>query len=151
MGPIKRILAPTDFSDGGNAAAGYAVRLAAQLRGHVVLLHVLGTGKCDEERAAAFRDEALAELHQLAEWIAHPDVFIRCRVACGDPALEIPSSAEDERADLIVLGSHGRGGLWHLFLGSITESVLRSARRPVLVIGRAALADARRHAAPGRA
>ena len=136
MRPIKTILAPTDFSDCGNAAAAYAVRLAAQVHGSVVLVHILGARRRDDERAAAFRDEALAELHQLAEQIARPEVAIRCRATYGLPAGDIPQLAEEEGADLIVVGTHGRSGLWHLFLGSVTEAVLRASRIPVLAVGR---------------
>jgi nucleotide-binding universal stress UspA family protein len=62
-----------------------------------------------------------------------PIVPFEQRLAMGDPAAEICRIAADEGAKLIVLGTHGRGGLLRLLMGSVAESILRRAPCPVLV------------------
>ncbi len=153
MEPIKTILAPTDFSHAANVAAAYAGQLGAQLGGNVVLLHVfdaplgaVAAERLDVEYPQALKDAALAELHELCTAIARPEVPIRCLAVRGDAKTEIARVAADERADVIVMGTHGRSGLGHLFLGSVTQAVLRAAPIPVLAVGRTAMDAARQHA-----
>ncbi len=59
---------------------------------------------------------------------------VRVRVVTGDPATEIVGIAKEEKADLIVLPTHGRSGLSHVFFGSVTEKVVRHAECPVLTL-----------------
>ena len=59
---------------------------------------------------------------------------VRVRVVTGDPAAEIVRLAKEERADLVVLPTHGRTGLSHVFFGSVAEKVVRHAECPVLTL-----------------
>jgi len=61
-------------------------------------------------------------------------VKVRMRVVTGDPATEIVSMAKEEKADLVVLPTHGRTGLSHIFFGSVAEKVVRHAECPVLTL-----------------
>jgi len=61
---------------------------------------------------------------------------IQCQVKVGEPFWDICRVAEEEKVDLIVMGSHGRTGLAHVLLGSVAERVVRHAPCPVLVVGR---------------
>jgi nucleotide-binding universal stress UspA family protein len=65
---------------------------------------------------------------------ADPRLEVRHRLAEGDPAEEILRAAEEEGADLIVMGTHGRGGLSRLLMGSVAEAVMRKALCPVLTV-----------------
>ncbi len=60
--------------------------------------------------------------------------IVRVRVVTGDPATEIVRLAKEEKSDLIVLPTHGRTGLTHLFFGSVAEKVVRHAECPVLTL-----------------
>jgi nucleotide-binding universal stress UspA family protein len=65
---------------------------------------------------------------------ASDQVRVTHRLLRGDPAGEILKLADAETADLIVLGTHGRGGLGRLLMGSVAEAVLRKAPCPVLTV-----------------
>jgi universal stress protein A len=61
-------------------------------------------------------------------------VNVRERVVTGDPAIEIVRMAKEEKIDLIVMPTHGRDGLSHVFFGSVAEKVVRHAECPVLTL-----------------
>lgn len=63
-------------------------------------------------------------------------VQIDAKVLIGEPFNDICRTAEDEKADLIIMGSHGRTGLRHVLLGSVAERVVRHAPCPVLIVGK---------------
>jgi nucleotide-binding universal stress UspA family protein len=63
-----------------------------------------------------------------------PDMPFRVIVTTGRPSAEIVSAAEEQKVDLVVISTHGRGGIAKAFLGSTTERVLRKAQCPVLVM-----------------
>ena len=141
MADIKRILVPTDFSEPADGALTYALDLAAKLGATVSLVHVF-----DDESGihsgefvpmpAEMRNEILADLRRrLNEVVAkrghselNPEVLI------GPTARRIVESARDSKADLIVIGTHGRHGMAHLLLGSVAERVVRTASCPVLTV-----------------
>ena len=62
------------------------------------------------------------------------EVKHRTHVTQGEPIAEILRLAEEEKADLLVIATHGRTGLKHFFLGSVVERVIRHAHCPVLVV-----------------
>jgi nucleotide-binding universal stress UspA family protein len=95
------------------------------------------SGEDDEARRASAEQ-------RLREALAHgPWAGATVHVGVGDPATRIVALAEDLRADLIALACHGRRGLEHLALGSVTEHVVRFSPCPVLVLPDAALAAER--------
>ena len=141
-----RILVPTDFSACSDAALGCAKRLAAKLGGSVRMLHVI-------ENAAArtsfgsevfipeppdVRTERTMEARlQLSRRIltdSRSRVTVTGDVVHGPVGAMITAYAGDTGFDLIVMGTRGRGGFAHLFMGSIAESVIRTARCPVLTV-----------------
>lgn len=141
------ILVPTDGSETARAAIEQAVDLADQYDATVHALYVvdvdavnysLGTEQVDRIKQGnleemtevkADADTATGEVADVAE--AH-GVPVEEHVTAGDPADEIQAFA-DGSTDLVVMGSHGRTGISRVVLGSVTETVLRNTRRPVLV------------------
>ena len=155
MTRIRTILHPTDFSPGSAAAFAYACDLARDFDGRLIVLHVLDAGvpmvaegvvlpsNLDELREAAWRD--LDAVHPADSAIRFERVLRE-----GPTVAEILDAAQGLGADLIVMGTHGRTGLGRLFLGSVTEEVLRKAPCPVLTL-KAPVPAVGRPAAPGAA
>lgn len=141
---ITRILVPTDFSAASDAALAYARVIGRQFSASVHLLHVFddpfasgsfvadGIGLMPIELRESLFAEARA---RLAERLAAHAQLIpgsSSALVVGPPARRIVEYARDNDMDLIVMGTHGRGGLAHVLLGSVTERVVRTARCPVL-------------------
>jgi universal stress protein A len=141
---IRRILAPTDFSDFSKQALKSALELAQTFDAKLLLLHVLelpsypieglvpsslGANLLDDLERQASRD--LAGVLPEAEG---GGVDVGRRVIIGTPHRKIIEAAEEEKSDLIVMATHGRTGLSHLVLGSVAERVVRTATCPVLTI-----------------
>ncbi len=146
---FARILVTTDFSEAGDHAIAHAFRLAADHGAEVLLLHVLETVIAPNPLYAHYYPTELLtpEVRARAETAAHEallervpkigplaQVSHRVVVAHGMPAEEIIRSAQDERADLLVISTHGRTGLKRFFLGSTAERVIRHVQCPVLVV-----------------
>jgi nucleotide-binding universal stress UspA family protein len=141
---IRRILAPTDFSDHSKQAIVYALELARAFRAKLILLHVLEvplypTGGFTPPGMAAMRLDAWERQARLdlaavlSEGQAAQIEIIR-RVVIGTASRTIIEVAEAEYVDLIVMATHGRSGFSHLFMGSVAERVVRLAPCPVLTI-----------------
>ncbi len=139
---LERILVPTDFSESARQAFRYGVSFAREYGAELVLLHVVEVvpaGYASDlfpvPMAEVFREVsayAEAELARLAEAAREKGVQPRLRVAHGKASAEIVRVAEEENADMIVLGTHGRGLLDTALFGSTTERVVRKAPCPVL-------------------
>lgn len=142
---LARILAPTDFSDTSVVALKYATALADALGAQLHLLHVVdlaverqGAARMamvpnrDIEAEARRRsDEELAGLLTRPERQKYRAALV---TAMGSPPVAIVRYARREDIDLIVLGTHGRGPVAHLLIGSVAENVVRSAPCPVLTV-----------------
>jgi universal stress protein A len=141
---IKRILLPTDFSNYSATATKYACGLATKFDAELHLLHTLevhlastpgfGMGLAlpqyvHESRAAA--EKALAGVLD-PQWAVGRKVVQA--VVEGSPKVEIIRYARTQEIDLIVLATHGRSGLAHVIIGSVAESVVRTAPCPVLTV-----------------
>ena len=135
--PQPTILFSTDFSHASDAALPHAEALAREKRARLLIVHV-------EEPPAAYGGGELyygiaepdsARIRAMLEAVkpADPQVAFEHRSALGDPATEICRIAADEGAEMIILGTHGRTGLFRLLMGSVAESILRRAPCPVLV------------------
>ncbi len=140
---FKRIVVGIDFNEPSLAAMEYARSLATSFGSSVSVVHVIQpmtteiyayTAQMIEnwERAAY---ERLWARFPAAERMALQG---RAEVRVGIPVEEILSFADEQNADLIILGTHGRGPIGHLFIGSVAERVVRRAKCPVLTVGRAA-------------
>jgi nucleotide-binding universal stress UspA family protein len=151
---IRRILCPTDFSEHSVQALRYAVSLAKLYDSTITSLHVhhliqppstkLPVYSVRTQVDPGIRDRVLAELRRFVEPGRAAGIEVEEKFAEGDPVGEILRMSESMGADLLVLGTHGRGGFERLILGSVAEKVLRKARCPTLTVPRAA-------AAPGAA
>jgi nucleotide-binding universal stress UspA family protein len=144
---IRRILCPIDFSDYSRRALDHAVAIARWYGSTITALHVFSVTPVAAYApgAAGFdaivltqadRDQLLAELTRFIETESTPEVRVEAMIREGPTASEILSQAADLKADLLVMGTHGRSGFERLLLGSITEKVLRMARCPVLTVPR---------------
>jgi nucleotide-binding universal stress UspA family protein len=139
-----RVIVPTDFSSGSEEAFGIAMRLAGVAGSELVLLHVLvemplfSEGPFAKNRTrdvfAAARRWAEQSLEEWAAKARAAGVRARTALRTGVPFREIVAAATDERADLIVLGTHGRGGINRALLGSVADRVIRLAPCPVLTV-----------------
>jgi nucleotide-binding universal stress UspA family protein len=130
--PLRNLLVPVDGSDLSTVALPGIIELAKLFEMRIVLLRVLEAGKrkpaSDEEHA-----EAVKQLKALARTVEKSGVEAVTLVEEGDPARQILDSIQARGVDLIAMTTHGRSGLSHLVVGSVTERVLRSATVPLLV------------------
>jgi nucleotide-binding universal stress UspA family protein len=138
-----KILCPIDFSEASDRAQAKAIEWARALNGELVFLHVAieaplygeGMGTIDVRRVyEAQRAWARERLDERVIDAAKSGVVARARLSPGVPFDEILEVASDEKVDMIVIGTHGRSGLEHLLLGSVTERVVRLAPCPVLTV-----------------
>jgi nucleotide-binding universal stress UspA family protein len=139
---ITRILCPVDFSEYSRHAVHHAAALARWYEARLTLLYVFENRPVLElppmTLADADRQRLLADLRQLSAGVP-AGVPVDCVVQEAPAAhAEILAQLTLTRADLLVMGTHGRSGFQQLFLGSITEKVMRTASCPVLVVPRRA-------------
>jgi nucleotide-binding universal stress UspA family protein len=149
MVEFKHILCPVDFSDFSRRALQYAVAFARWYDSDVTVFHSYGTpmsagplGGYPEPLALEalapspqeLRQQVLAELRNFADAVNAPGVSIHIDASAGRTVQGILAEARTLAADLVVVGTHGRGGLDRLVLGSVTEKVLRKALCPVLSV-----------------
>jgi universal stress protein A len=139
---IRRILVPIDFSPCSKKALQYAIPFANQYGARLCLLYVgQGYYLVPELAPANINTYKLSERADIAAKLATfateeipatlpVDILVRN----GQPALEIVDVAKEIGADLIIISTHGYGGLKHLWFGSIAEQVVRHATCPVLVV-----------------
>jgi nucleotide-binding universal stress UspA family protein len=139
---IREILYPTDFSESARYAGHYATMIARKLDATLHILHVpyvpfppypeVRTGLSCEPFLRAAQEKALAGLHQLLEEGEYRGLNARTTMATGLIQEEILKAAQT--SDLIVMGTHGRTGLPHIMLGSVTEKVIGVAPCAVLAV-----------------
>ena len=148
-----KILCAVDFSEASDRAQAKAIELARALNGELVILHVTieaslygeGMGMIDVRRVYdAQRAWARERLDERVAAAKTDGVAARAKLSPGVPFDEILKVAADEKADMIVMGTHGRSGLDHFLLGSVTERVVRLAPCPVLTVREPAPARAPR-------
>ncbi|MFC3196278.1 universal stress protein [Parapedobacter deserti] len=144
----SRILIATDDSDCSKKALQHGYGLAKLMEASVALIHVIEPAaptnygadplmgqqpivvpeatQIQEENSRAMLDEISKDFHDVKE------VFVFNRI--GSPKQEILTVASEWGADLIIMGTHGRTGFDHFISGSVSESVVRRASCPVLVV-----------------
>ena len=135
----KNILAPTDFSNFSNAAAAYAARLAVATGARLHLQHVVpngvdGKSVVERPHLGHALSDAEAHLEALLDAAERAKLSLTSEVGFGPSADQIAEYATKNGIDLIVMGTHGRSGLEKMWLGSVTEKVLRHAGCPALVV-----------------
>jgi nucleotide-binding universal stress UspA family protein len=139
---LKHILVPIDFSECSKKALQYALPLAKEHQAALTLLYVVpptyrggefgGIDYATLESEMSVSGEK--ELAKLAVDEVRGEVSADTLVRVGSPAREIIETARSLPADLIVISTHGRTGLKHVFLGSVTEHVVQRAPCPVFVV-----------------
>ena len=137
---LDRVLFPLDFSPFSEEALPYAVSLCRSFGAKLVLLYVNELSVMLPEylpemaltHTIDMTEKAEESLARLAGTIK--DVVVETKVISGSPAHEIINAVESLHTDLIVIPTHGRTGLAHVFFGSVSEKVLRLAKCPVLTV-----------------
>ncbi len=155
---IRKILYVTDLSRNAAYAFRYAVRFMRSFDAELVILTVLKSFnpvdqvpvvvQMGEDRFKKAREEALKTvLDRLKKRIDnyaqkelkedernHLIDRITIEVKEGDPSVRILETAEEENADMVIMGAHSKEVLKYTFLGGVTQRVLRHIRKPVLVV-----------------
>jgi nucleotide-binding universal stress UspA family protein len=143
MASLHRILVATDFTETSSHAIDWAIELAARLGSAVTILHAYeipviafpeGGLIATAEVAARLSDTATEALNKTVESYQGRGVPVDGLLREGMPSEEINAAAEQLDADIIVIGTHGRRGLARALLGSVAETVIRTAHRPVMSI-----------------
>lgn len=136
------ILIAVDGSTFSEHAAQYGIELAQKLNGNVFLLCVVDIsnlvgnasvgGVIDAEVLKVYHDEALRVVDDISK--KYPYAKTQKLTQEGIPSDSILRLARNHKADMIIMGTHGRKGLSHLFIGSVAENIVRHSTIPVLVI-----------------
>ncbi len=151
---FTRILVPIDFSAPSDAALEYARTVATRFGASLHLLHVaedpyraLYSAEVYVPEVEGLRDEILADAtSRLKNRLQSSDIRelnATAEAVIGTPAGAIVEYAGAHEIDLIVMGTHGRGGMSHLLMGSVAERVVRTAPCPVLTVRQARRAAAK--------
>jgi nucleotide-binding universal stress UspA family protein len=141
MLPLRRILFPSDFSNAATHALAHAVGMAERFEAEITLIYVrapftddpymdAGSGESSE-----VDEDPEAHLNKLAQKLGTDrltNVAVRRNISAAAGILEY---VEEDSTDIVVMGTHGRSGLSHFFLGSVTEKVVRHSPVPVLTVG----------------
>jgi nucleotide-binding universal stress UspA family protein len=149
---IKNILYATDLSKNSSYAFFYAVDMAKKHDARIVILHAMEPIPAYAEVYGSMTDEFKKKQHEemiesikrnldyfckKAEAQIGPpcvELVSKVLVPVGYPPNEILNATDEERCDVIVLGTHGKGFLAHTFLGSVSSAVLHRTRKPVFII-----------------
>ena len=135
---LKKLLCPTDGSPHSQHALGYATAIAKWYGAELNALRVLAPIPPTWEMPAAVnlgelesgvRERVLGEVEEFVKEARAAGVKTQAEVTVGREPIEIAARARSLPADMIVMGTHGRGGFEKWVLGSITEKVIRTAPR----------------------
>jgi len=141
---FEKILVPVDFSEYKDEILEYATEIARRFDSSLHLLHVIPTmdyftpyesfitPENVEAAQKAIEAEVKKQMEETAGQIS--GIAVTRAVRTGAAFVEITQYAESEGINLIVMGTHGRGGIEHLLLGSVAGRVIRRAPCPVLTI-----------------
>ena len=141
---IQHILVATDFSPHSEIAVQYAAEIARAFKAEVLICHVVEEVSILAELppgGEAYFPPNLTQIQQqqaeekcrsliASNGIARGEVVI----GIGSPFFEIIRLAKERSADLIIVGTHGRGAIAHMLMGSVAERVVRKAPCPVLTV-----------------
>lgn len=145
---MRRILVPVDYSDPSREVLRYAAEIARRLGGELTVLHVWecmphappeltvkGRDGKLKKLGDVIRENAENEMQQFLKSAALPaGLPVKSEVESGEAAKCILSELESGRFDLLVMGTHGRGGVKHLVLGSVAEKIVRGSSVPVITV-----------------
>jgi len=143
---INKILFPTDFSELSEAALKYAVQFARDYTAGLHVIHVvdeayqywMSMAPSTVPVGAPVVEDVVKSARKNLERLIHEklpaELTVINQVLIGRPYLEIIKYASHQAIDLIVIGTHGRGGLSHMLMGSVAEKVVRKSPCPVLTV-----------------
>ncbi len=141
---FKKILYPTDFSDVAHRALDFVMRLKDAGAREVVILHVIDKGNFDAIARYATKDileiernleeKAMAEITPIEERLKKKGFKVKVIISREIPFMEILRVEDKEKVSAIVIGSHGMSNIAEMFLGSVSEKIIRRAKTPVLVV-----------------
>ena len=136
--PIQTVMLATDLSTASEGAAARAMEAALAFRARLLIVNVLETRRLNGLGVHARVDQARAEREEALEALvgrARAQV-LRCEYILwsGEASTSIVAVADPERADLIIVGTHGRDRAGRLLLGSVSDHLVRSAPCPVMVV-----------------
>jgi len=139
----NKILVPTDGSDSAKYAFLTAVDLASKLDAEIMLLHTTFTPQAywgynlahevniSEEEIEQIGNETINET---IKDIKTQGVTLSSKLVSGSPGHTIVETAEEEKADLIIMGSHGHGPISGTLIGSVSQKVLAKSNIPVMIV-----------------
>ena len=143
---IKRILYATDYSKASARALDQAVQLAKQNAAELLVVHVLepvtpyvtgddyGSTELYLRLEETTKKEAQSSMHKLMQKLQKLKVKAKSLLLKGSTHDQIIKAAKSAKADMIVIGTHGRTGLTKLFMGSVAGKVVSTAQCPVLTV-----------------
>ena len=142
---LKKVLVPVDFSDSSDVALRYGRALASAFGASLHIIHVVQEPYAQPWAVEAYGfsmatlqedwiKEANAKLEGLLTVTDKSTLKATAITILGHPVSEILRFAADERIDLVVMGTHGRGPLGHMVMGSVADRVVRHAPCPVLTV-----------------
>jgi nucleotide-binding universal stress UspA family protein len=143
MASFDRILLATDFSDTAACAVEHAILLARTFGAHLHVLHVLeseipvmmdGVTYLPPNYFEEMEKMAAERLEEVIPRADRDKLSVTLVMRKGNPFLEVVRYARDQKMDLIVLGTHGRGAISHVLMGSVAEKVVRKASCAVLTV-----------------
>jgi nucleotide-binding universal stress UspA family protein len=144
MTDIKKILFPYDLSQSGRESIPYVLSVAETYHSEIYLLHVVddlgkwGKAYIPHPSMDTFQAEALKAAEKGIDEICEEELkgysLFQRKVVSGDPITEILKTIESEDIDLVIMGTHGRSGLEHMFMGSVAENVVKKSSVPVMTI-----------------
>lgn len=143
MVEFKRILCPVDLSELSVRTLAYAGAIASRYDAQLTVLHVVPSFTRMDVRTAlepvslvypVSREEVLEQLRQTVAAAGLGEGSVALTAEAGEAAATVVDQALATRADLLVMGTHGRSGFDRFFLGSVAEKVLRKAPCPVLTV-----------------
>ena len=145
MHEFKTIVLPIDFSRYCEGAAAYASWIASRSGATIHVVHVIVNPADEMYEPGEVAHWVLVEhaesrardlMIEAVDRCIPPGITVERHIAHGDPYGKIAAVADTIGADLIVMSSHGRGGLANLVMGSVAEKLVRHATCPVLVVPR---------------
>ena len=137
MSKLEKILLATDGSAASESASWQAIDLAAQLDASLLVISVLASAARPAETSGAApdsRDSLTSRAQAIVGRARAAGVNATFLVWDGEPGDAIVAAADSEKADLIVVGSHGRSGVSRFLIGSVSDYVVRHAHCPVMVV-----------------
>ena len=143
---FEKILYPTDFSDVAKKALEYITQLKDAGAKEVVVLHVIDQRTLDASgelqtkgvlgAIEGIEQDAEKNANSVRDKLANLGFKTKVLVEKGNPLREILRIEDEENVSAIVMGSHGKSNVKEMLLGSVSEKVVRKAKKPVLVVKR---------------